>query len=183
MRRTAPLTLLVALAGTVAPAGIDAQQPTRTGPIIESAGAVYEVSPDIPTPTDRDYKLAFEVSTPSSSPDRSNAGFNTVARFLNMHGQAGVPADRLSAALVVHGAASFELLDDEAYRVRFGVDNPNSELLRELIASGQPVILCGQSAASRGVPADQLLPGVQVALSAMTAFLLLQDQGYRVNPW
>lgn len=98
-----------------------------------------------------------------------------------MHGQAGVPAERLSGAIVVHGAASFELLDDEAYQARFGVDNPNGELLRELIATGQPV--CGQSAASRGVPTDPLIPGVKVALSAMTAFLMLQDEGYRINPW
>ena len=56
-------------------------------------------------------------------------------------------------------------------------------MIGELLAAGHPVILCGQSAASRGVPTDQLIPGVEVALSAMTAFLLLQDEGYRVNPW
>ena len=55
--------------------------------------------------------------------------------------------------------------------------------IRELIANGQPVLLCGQSAASRGVDPDDLIPGVEVALSAMTAFLVLQDRGYRVNPW
>lgn len=100
-----------------------------------------------------------------------------------MHAQAGVPVERLAAAVVVHGGASFELLDDEAYRSRFGTDNPNGDLLRELLGSGQRVILCGQSAASRGVPTDALIPGVEVALSAMTAFILLQDEGYRVNPW
>lgn len=160
-----------------------AQQETRAGPVIESAGAVFSVDPDMPTPPDRDYRLAFEVATPAGSPGRLNTGFNSVARFLNMHAQSGVPVERLGAAVVVHGAASFELLDDEAYRSRFGTDNPNSALLRELIASGQRVILCGQSAASRGVPTGELIPGVEVALSAMTAFLLLQDEGYRVNPW
>ena len=160
-----------------------AQQRTKAGPIIQSAGAVFAVSPDLATPVDRDYKVAFEIAAPASSPDRMNASINTVARFLNMHGQAGVPADRLSGAIVAHGAASFELLDDETYRARFGVDNPNGDLIRELIAAGQPVLLCGQSAASRGIEAGQVIPGVQIALSAMTAFLLLQDEGYRVNPW
>lgn len=183
MRTTTTTLALLAGAAFSFPLQIAAQQRTQTGPIIESAGAVFSVSPDMPTPTDRDYKVAFEVASPAPSPDRMNQSINTVARFLNMHAQAGVPADRLSGAIVAHGAASFELLDDEAYRTRFGVDNPNGELIRELIAAGQPVILCGQSAASRGVPTDGLIPGVQVALSAMTAFLLLQDEGYRVNPW
>lgn len=162
---------------------VQAQQSTQAGPIIQSAGAVFSVTPDLVTPTDRDYKVAFEIASPSSSPDRLNQSINTVARFLNMHAQAGIPADRVSGALVAHGGASFELLDNEAYRARFGVDNPNAELIKELIAAGQPVILCGQSAASRGVPKEGLIPGVQVALSAITAFVILQGEGYRVNPW
>jgi len=174
------VALVTVVSGTDA---ISAQQSTQAGPVIESAGAVFSVSPDFMTPVDRDYKVAFEVATPSPNPERMNQSFNTVARFLNMHAQAGVPEARLSGAIVTHGAASFELLDDEAYREKFGVDNPNSALIRELIAAGQPVILCGQSAASRNVPIDGLIPGVQVALSAMTAFLVLQDEGYRVNPW
>lgn len=173
------LTLALAL-----PADALAQErSTRAGPVIHDFGAVFQVDPDVPTPTDRAYKLAFEVAAPSPSPEELNVGFNTVARFLNMHAQAGVPEDHLGAAIVVHGGASFELLDDEAYRAKFGVDNPNADLIRQLLAKGQRVILCGQSAASRGVPTDGLVPGVEVALSAMTAFLLLQDEGYRVNPW
>lgn len=175
--------LLLAVTSYAAPATVSAQQRTQAGPVIESAGAVFQVSPTLATPTDRDYRVAFEVAAPAPSADRLNVAFNTTARFLNMHGQAGVPAHRLAAAIVVHGGASFELLDDEAYRERFGTDNPNGELLRELIAKGYRVILCGQSAASREVPTDRLIDGVDVALSAMTAFLLLQDEGYRVNPW
>lgn len=174
---------LVGILALVPPTTVEAQQTTRAGPVIESAGAVFAVETDAPTPVDRDYKLAFEVAAPASASDRLNAGLNSVARFLNMHAQAGVPVDRLSAAVVVHGAASFELLGDQAYRARFGVDNPNGDLLRELLAAGHSVILCGQSAASRGVPTEHLIPGVEVSLSAMTAFLLLQDDGYRVNPW
>lgn len=158
-------------------------QRTQAGPMIESAGAVFSVDVDFVTPTDRDYKVAFEIAQPSSSPDQLNPTINTVARFLNMHAQAGVSEDRLSGAIVAHGPASFELLDNEAYRARFGVDNPNAEVIKELIANGQPVLLCGQSAASRNVPTEGLIPGVQVALSAITAFMLLQEQGYRVNPW
>ncbi|NNF11688.1 MAG: DsrE family protein [Gemmatimonadetes bacterium] len=181
--RTVFLLALVATMPALAPTGLHAQERTQAGPIIESAGAVFQVDPTLATPTDRDYRVAFEVAAPAASHDRLNVAFNTAARFLNMHGQAGVPVERLGAAIVVHGGASFELLDDNAYRERFGTANPNADLLRELIAKGHRVVLCGQSAASRGVPTDRLIEGVEVALSAMTAFLLLQDEGYRVNPW
>jgi intracellular sulfur oxidation DsrE/DsrF family protein len=173
----------VVTVGFLLATGVSAQQRTEAGPVIQSAGAVFSVDPDFATPTDHTYRAAFEVATPSPAPDRMNAAINTVARFLNMHAQAGVPVAQLSGAIVAHGGASFELLDDEAYRDRHGVDNPNGALIRELIAAGQPVILCGQSAASRGVNPDDLIPGVQVALSAMTAFMVLQAEGYRVNPW
>lgn len=175
--------IILVLALAVFTADAEAQLRTQAGPMIESAGAVYSVAPDLATPLDRDYKVAFEIAAPSNAPDRLNPTMNTVARFLNMHAQAGVPEERLSGAIVAHGGASFELLDNAAYRAKFGVDNPNATLIRELIDAGQPVLLCGQSAASRGVNSADLIPGVQVALSAMTAFLILQGDGYRVNPW
>lgn len=171
----------LALAAAVATSA-DAQE-RRSGPIVHSGGTVFVVDPAFTTPTDQDYRVAFDIATPAGTPDAVNSSINTVARFLNMHAQAGVPEERLSGAIVAHGGASFELLDDEAYRARFGVDNPNGDIIRELIAAGQPVLLCGQSAASRNVSPDDLIPGVEVALSAMTAFLVLQDRGYRVNPW
>lgn len=176
------LTLITLLLLSVSTAR--AQDSRAAGPVIQSAGAVFEVSdPDFPTPKDRDYKVAFEIAQAADSPDQLNVALNSVARFLNMHAQAGVPRDQVHAAVVVHGSAGWEVLDHAAYRERYGVDNPNAELIRELTLVGAQVILCGQTAASRGIPRDGLIEGVDVALSAMTAFLVLQEDGYRVNPW
>lgn len=54
------------------PSALHAQQQTRAGPVIESAGAVFSVDPDMSMPRDRDYRLAFEVAAPSPSADRPN---------------------------------------------------------------------------------------------------------------
>lgn len=176
------VTTFVALVLLAAP--LSAQRAAQAGPVIQSAGAVFEVSdPDFRTPLDLDYRVAFEIRNGSPEPDRRNTSLNTVARYLNMHAQAGVPRERIHAAVVVHGTAAWELLDDDAYRERNGVDNPNAELIRELTEAGTRIILCGQSAASRRIPTDHLLDGVELALSAMTAFVVLQQEGYRVNPW
>ena len=166
------------------PLSVHAQDRPPAGPVILSAGAVFSVEdPDFATPPDLEFRLAFEMAQPAETPGGVNVVLNSVARYLNMHAQAGVPRDQLSAAVVVHGAAGWELLDDDAYRAKHGVANDNVQLIAELTAAGVPVILCGQTAASRGIPTDRLADGVQVALSAMTAFLVLQEQGYRVNPW
>ena len=180
MRTATSLLLAISLL----PPALSAQETAVAGPVIFSAGAVFPIpTPDFATPPDLDYRLAFAVGQGSPSPDQLNVGFNSVARFLNMHVQAGVPRERVRAAVVVHGTAGWEILEDDAYRERFGVANPNSELIEELLDFGVQVILCGQTAASRGIPHESRIEGVQVALSAMTAFVVLQEQGYRVNPW
>ena len=107
----------------------------------------------------------------------------TVARYLNMHAQAGLPRDQVLAAAVVHGTAGKSMLANDAYREEFGVDNPNAQLIQELIDAGVEVVLCGQTAGARGIDRERLLPGVTVSLSAMTALFAFQERGYRVNLW
>ena len=88
MRSLVPLAVLFATA-----AGASAQQRSAPGPVIQSAGAVFEISDlDFAAPGDFQYKLAFEVSRPAESPEDLNVTLNSVARYLNMHVQAGVSA-------------------------------------------------------------------------------------------
>jgi len=176
--------LTTALLATVLalPDGVAGQAGPQTGPLVPSFGPVFPVTPTLDTPLDLDYRVAFDVSQGSGT-ERVSTPLTTVARFLNMHAAAGVPEDRLGAAVVVHGPAVMDVLNETSYRGRHGSANPNAALLRELIAAGTRVIVCGQSAASQGVDASELAEGVELALSAMTAFVILQADEYRVNPW
>ena len=176
-------SLLVATSWVSGPTTLSAQQQANSGPIIHSAGAVFEIpTPEFATPPEMTYKAAFEMAA-DPAPETLNVTLNSVARYLNMHAQAGVPINQIQAAVVVHGPAGWTLVNNEAYRARNGVDNPNAGLIRELQEAGVRIVLCGQTAASRGIPRDQLLDDVETALSAMTAFLVLQEEGFRVNPW
>ncbi|MFV1986446.1 MAG: DsrE family protein [Gemmatimonadota bacterium] len=174
--------LLVALAIVIATPA--AAQSREYGPVIHSAGPVFDVpDPDFETPTDMELRIAWEMVDPAPAPEQLNTHLVTAARFLNMHARAGVPLENLHLALVVHGQAGKALLDDIGYREKEGVDNPNKELIRELHDAGVRIILCGQTAAARDLPRERLLPEVEVALSAMTALLVLQEEGYHVNPF
>jgi intracellular sulfur oxidation DsrE/DsrF family protein len=178
----------LALIATAAP--VRAQAPSRPpapqrhlGPIIPSFGGVFDV-PDavLMPPKDRDLKLRFDVNV-GPEPGELNMGFDTVARYLNQHARAGVPAGRLKAALVVHGTAGKDTLTSDEYRRRFGKDNPNIKLLDELKAAGVQIYLCGQTSMARDLPRAVVAPSVSIALSAMVAHMALERDGYVLNPF
>lgn len=157
------------------------QVESRTGPVIDAFGPVYRVDhPDFVTPVDREYRVAFEVADAPEAVDQVNRRIETLARFLNMHAQAGVPAENMHLALVLHGGSGKYALSDAAYEQRYGVPNPNLELIDALHTAGVRVILCGQTAAARGFPREDLAPSVELALSAMTALVVLQADGYQL---
>jgi len=156
-------------------------QDKKAGPLIKSAGAVWNLDQlDLPTDTQKTYKAVFDIMNSPEDPDQINASMETIARFLNMHAQQGVPASKLQAAMVVHNKASKDLLQNPFYKDRYGVSNPNTTMLKELMDAGVTVIFCGQSSMARNIPQEETIPGVQTALSAMTALISLQDEGYRL---
>ena len=181
MRGLALLLAMFTLSGWRAvPVGVQTSA-AKKGPVIADFGPVYEVpAPDFETPVDHDYRVVFDVAAAPAEPDQLAPSIETVARFLNMHARAGVPPGRLQAAIVLHGGAAKYALEQEAYQKRFDTANPNLALLSALDAAGVRVILCGQSAASRGFGRDELAVPVELALSAMTALIVLQKDGYQL---
>ncbi|MEZ5937228.1 MAG: DsrE family protein [Hyphomonadaceae bacterium] len=148
-----------------------------TGPIIADYGKTFDVETDIPLPQGVEFKVAFDVAK-AAEPGQLNRGFESVARFLNMHGKAGVPAERMHLVIVVHGGAIGDLKRETS-----GEDNANAGLVKALMDAGVKFEVCGQAAAAQGYTKGQLVPGVEMALSAMTAHALLAQQGYSENPF
>ena len=177
MKNTIPVLLLCCITF-----GMDAFAQTKeSGPIIEDYGKVWKIdSPDFKVDINKEYKVVFDIMNSPESYDEVNSSIETAARFLNMHAQSGVPAENLKVALVVHNKASKDIITNEAYQTRFQEPNPNTELIQALIDSGAQVIFCGQSSLSRNFPREELLDGVQFSLSAMTALIQLQDEGYQL---
>ena len=159
-----------------------AQKPSlNTGPIIKDHGAVYKVNTVSYKVTPNQVLAAvFDVDRTFNAIDKKNPLLETAARYLNLHGSNGFKSDQLKAALVIHGSAAQDLLNDNAYKNKHGVKNPNTELIKSLHKSGVKIILCGQTAAHRDIKPDDLLPEIQIALSAMTALVDLQNKGYRL---
>ena len=56
-------------------------------------------------------------------------------------------------------------------------------LPQALMNNNVRVILCGQTAAAYEIDIKQLVEGVEIELSAMTAHALLQQDGFTINPF
>lgn len=157
-----------------------AQSPDQgfvTGPVIEEFGPAAAVDVDLVIPEDLTLKVAFDI-TQASEDGAAGRPFTTVARFLNMHAAAGVPLERIQPAIVVHGGATRDLVQPAE-----GEETENDRLIRALLDAGVPIYLCGQSAAAHGIEKEDLIPGVELALSAMTAHAILSAEGYSLNPF
>lgn len=159
-------------------------------PHAEMGPAVKGFGPVLPVPegafnlsNDRVYKVSKDLSSVASDPSQINRGLESAARFLNMQARSGTPMDRLHMAVIVHGAAAKDMLNDVTYQKRFGIENPNTGLLAGLKEAGVTIYLCGQTAAYRGFAPEELNPGVELALSAMAAHVQLQSEGYTLIPF
>ncbi len=156
-------------------------QEKMAGPIIENYGKVWAIdSQDYTITPDTEFKVVFDIMNSPKDESQLNASIETAARFLNMHAQNGVSIEQMKVALVVHNKASKDIITNAAYQKRFGIDNPNSEMISLLMDVGVEFIFCGQSSRSRNIPKEETIEGVQLSLSAMTALIQLQNSGYRL---
>jgi len=156
-----------------------AQSPKKVNPVIKSQGGVFEVPFAVEKPDPSlTYNLVIEIERPSDKPDTINWALNNVARLLNLHAVGGVPPSRMNVVLAIHGGAAYTTMNNEQYRAKYKVDNPNLELYRELQAAGVKMFICGQSILVRNIDRDRLVPEVKPAVSMLTTLTTYQLRGY-----
>lgn len=167
----------------MAQSSIPGQQ--QSGPVIQSTGMSIKVdNPTFVVPANHVFKALWEITVGGGDSVKVNEQLTVIARFYNVHVRHGYPEDRVKTAAVFHGTGWTALLTDSAFAARYGgKPNPSKRLVEELIQHGAELVLCGQTAGARGIKREELLPGVQVSISAMTAFNVLQSQGFLYNPW
>lgn len=176
------INTLICLIAFTASASVHAKMSDfKDGPLITGYGKHAPVDSKSNL-KDTTFKVAFDVGK-AAQPGELNRQFDSLARFINMQVAAGVPKENIHLALVVHGKASFDLLNNDTYQEAHLLDNKNIPLIQTLLANNVRVILCGQTAAAYDISLPQLISGSEIELSAMTAHALLQQQGYTVTPF
>lgn len=145
----------------------------RAGDVITEFGPVADIDANfVPAPSQA-FKVVFDADQPASE-GGINRDLMKVARFINMHGEdGGIDPRPLDIVLVVHGQALGGLVKDD----------PSAPMIEALLAEGVRVVVCGQSMKALQIPQDAFVPGVEVALSAMTAHASFMAEGYHSMPF
>ena len=148
-------------------------------PIVKGYGGIYE----IPDATERpdgtlEYKILVDLTSASEDNKQVSRFVDNVARMMNLHGLAGVTKDRIKVKVIIHGGGVFTLLNDENYKNRFEVENPNLKVFQALEEAGAEILVCGQSLIARNLKTADLWPGVTIAHSALTTITTYVPKGY-----
>lgn len=127
---------------------------------------------------DLDYKVAIDVTDKVSDSTQVMGTLMEVARTYNLNIANGVPKRKLKVAVVIHGSAIQGILNDEAYQAKFGVPNPNIAVIKQMKKEGIEFYVCAQVLAFRQVPEESVMKEVDLAISAKTALITLDQMGY-----
>ncbi len=176
MLRTSVLILLILTWFTSAS---PAQE--MVNPEIKTYGSIYDIPEATIRPgADLEYKIIIDLYSGATSPDKLNPALNNVARMINLHAIGGASTKKMKVVLAIHGDANDAVMDNNSYFERYGVDNPNIQLIRSLKSAGVILTVCGQSLISKSVATNQVLTEVEIATSMLTTVTTHQLRGYSV---
>ena len=153
---------------------------TPANPIIKDYGTINKLEGVALNDPDIDYKIVVDLKSSNDNFAEVNKGLNNVARLLNLHGVAGIPRENLHVAVAVHYTATPVILNNNGYRKKYDVDNPNLELIEQLKEAGVELYVCGQSLVARNYAFEDVNPDVEIALSMLTVVTEKTMQGYQL---
>ncbi len=148
-------------------------------PIIKGFGGIYEIQNAVLPSSDIEYKIVIDLKTLQRDKESLNPGLNNVARMVNLHGLGGVKPENIKVAVAIHGGATDVILNNEAYKKRYELDNPNIELIATLKKAGVEVYVCGQSLLGRKYAHSEVNSDVKIGLSMLTVVTTYMHQGYQ----
>jgi intracellular sulfur oxidation DsrE/DsrF family protein len=153
---------------------------TKLNPVIKDYGTMFDVpfAKDKPDPS-KEYKIIVEAGVPLEKPEELYAPFEHISRMYNLHAYCGVPQQNLFVEVVVFGPTAVSVvLSNEAYKKKFGVDNPNLKVIEEMTKAGIKVHACGQSISFAGIDPATVNPNIDVVVSRFTTVSDRQMKGY-----
>lgn len=152
-------------------------------PTIHGYGRIHYLPDSAYKPRpDQTYKIVFGLTRGAKQPGEVNPGLDRVARTVNLYVASGVPLKQLKFVAVASGDATALALDDEQYRAKFGVANPNLPLVDELRKAGVDVSVCAQAVAEHDYQYEWVDKRITLALSALTTVTTLEHDGYVLLP-
>jgi intracellular sulfur oxidation DsrE/DsrF family protein len=186
MKPTRHMILSAALLAIGASA-LAAESPSVQGlwqtPALVGVGRVHPLPQAAYQPQQQEvYSVVFPITKAAETPTEINPALRNIARMANLYASAGVPLSHLRFVAVIYDNAIDATLDNEHYRQKYGVDNPNLTLIRTLRNAGIDVAASGQTLVRNQERDEWIAPEVTLALSGLTTITNLEHLGYVPMP-
>src|SRR5262245_997038 len=118
----------------------------------------YEAAKDLPGAKElpdpkTDYKVVFADGQEAKNPGDINPMLPTIATYVNTLGKYNVPAEHRHLVIMFHqrNPDLDIVMSNEAYKARYGVDNPNIAIIHALKQAGVALRPCGPGVIGRKV--------------------------------
>ncbi|WP_184209389.1 DsrE family protein [Prosthecobacter dejongeii] len=147
--------------------------------VVPPSQATEASVPVIPLQVRENLRIVYQV-TDDVTHEGVNKGLFYARKLMDTYQKQGIAADQVHLHLVFHGTGIQAVVNAEA-RTRLKADkaeNPNGEILAELVKRGVQIELCENTMQQRGVTPRELMPGVKRVVGAFPRLVDLQLQGY-----
>lgn len=152
-----------------------------TFPRIQGMGKVVQLKGAKQQPREGS-KIVVDLTKPGD-PRKLNPGLEKVTRYVNIYAGAGDQPVEARIVVVLHDDATLVCLKPEIYGKKFECEgNPNAECIQKLKSAGVEILVCGQSLVGKGHQPDDVEANVDVAVSALSALVNLQSDGFAFVP-
>lgn len=169
--------ILAALLLTM-PATAKNWQAATPGAITQASGYVDIADAAIRRDPAHAYRALFDATAGVATPDKLQPTLSRMGFVINGLMLGKVPAGNIRLAAIFHGPSVDALLNDEAYRAKHKINNPNLPLIAELKKAGVRLLVCGQYMAQTDLPRSALIPAAEVAEGATIVLITMQNDGY-----
>jgi intracellular sulfur oxidation DsrE/DsrF family protein len=180
MKKSSWTAALVALCSGAA---VAADYPAAQSPLIaDGTGYVAIPGAEVAIDPAHAYKTIIDGESAAPKPTELLPAVNRASLILNALAVAHVGKANSKVVIVFHGPAVDGLLKNDGYRKKFGVDNPNLKVVKELADAGTVLYVCGQYMAGRKLGIEELTPEIKLATAASLVLITYQNDGYAVLP-
>jgi len=154
-------------------------QKKNPAPIIPEADGFF-IIPQAKMQPDKNhvYKAVYDATKSANEPTQILPALNMAGSELNALAVCKIPVTQAKFVIVFHGAAITGILDNEHYKERYHIDNPNLKVVNELKKAGVKLFVCGQNLLSEHMDLKTISSDVTVASDALIVLMTFQNEGY-----
>lgn len=154
-------------------------QAQNSSPIIQEADG-FVIIPAAKMPPDKKhiYKAVYDATKAPGDSTQILPALNMAGSELNALAVSHIPVANAKFVIVFHGAAIYGILDNDTYRKKFGVDNPNLKVLSKFKQAGTQLFVCGQNLLAENIDLKTVSPDVTIASDALIVLMTFQNNGY-----